>query len=255
MQRYFIHLAFVGTNYNGWQIQKNAPSVQETLNNGLKTIFRKTINVIGCGRTDTGVHAWQFYAHFDLDTKLTIKAINKSVDKLNALLPKDIVIFDLIPVTNEASTRFDAISRTYKYHIITSKNPFEEEFAYHFVLGNLNIDLMNKGAKILLNYSDFTSFSKLHTQVKTNNCKIYSALWEEKNKKFIFTITADRFLRNMVRAIVGTLIDVGRGKTSLKEFIDIIESKNRSNAGYSVPAKGLFLNEVKYPDSIFIPIK
>lgn len=254
MQRYFLHLAYAGTHYNGWQIQANAPSVQETINKALQTIFRKPFNVVGCGRTDTGVHARQFYAHMDLEEKLSADEKNQAVIKLNAILPKDIVIFDLLPVTPEAHARFDAISRTYTYHINTYKNPFEDEFTFHYLLGKVNIELMNEGANLLLNYTDFTSFSKLHTQVKTNNCKIYAAFWKEENNKLLFTISADRYLRNMVRAIVGTLIDVGRGKTSRKEFIDIIESKNRSNAGYSVPAKGLFLEEIRYPESIFKPL-
>lgn len=253
MQRYFLHLAYAGTHYNGWQIQANASSVQDTINRSLQTIFRKPLNVVGCGRTDAGVHARQFFAHFDLEEKLSVEEKRQTIYKMNAILPKDIVIYDLLPVAPEAHARFDAISRTYTYQINTFKNPFEDEFTYHYIQGELNLELMNDATKRLLQHTDFTSFSKLHTQVKTNNCKIYSAVWEKKNSRLIFTISADRFLRNMVRAIVGTLIDVGRGKISLPEFNRIIESKNRSNAGYSVPAKGLFLEEIKYPDSIFYP--
>ncbi len=247
--RYFLKLAYNGANYSGWQIQSNAPSIQETVNSAISTILQVDINVVGCGRTDTGVHAKEFYAHFDLNTDISSNR-KEIIKRLNHFLPKDISIFDIIPINKEAHARFDAVSRSYQYIISNRKDPFYKDFSY-YVHNNLNIDIMNKTASLLLDYTDFTSFSKLHTQVKTNNCKIMKAYWEEIDHLLIFSITADRFLRNMVRAIVGTLLDVGRGKKSIEEFKKIIESKNRSNAGYSVPPQGLFLTNIEYPTNIF----
>ncbi len=246
--RYFLKLAYNGANYHGWQIQSNAQSVQETINSAISTILRVDINVVGCGRTDTGVHAKEFYAHFDLNTDISSNR-KEIIRRLNLFLPKNISIFDIIPVDIKAHTRFDAVSRSYQYIISKRKDPFYQDFSY-YVHDNLNIDIINKAAGLLLDYTDFTSFSKLHTQVRTNNCKIMKAYWEEKGHLLIFNITADRFLRNMVRAIVGTLLDVGRGKKSIDDFKNIIESKNRSNAGYSVPAKGLFLTRIQYPEGM-----
>jgi len=244
--RYFIELAYNGTTFNGWQIQKNAPSVQAAINEGLSHLCQELVNVVGCGRTDTGVHARNFYAHFDLEKP--IKNNVQVVGNLNHYLSKEIVIYKIFEVNQDAHARFDATSRTYKYYILRSKDPFKNEFAY-FYQGPLNVQLMNKGAKNLLQYSDFTSFSKLHTQVKTNICQLLDAEWTEDGNQLIFTISADRFLRNMVRAIVGTLLEIGRNKKSLDDLNTIIESKNRSNAGYSVPAKGLFLHQVNYPET------
>jgi len=250
-QRYFINLAYNGTRYNGWQIQDNAPSVQATINDAFSTILKKEINIVGCGRTDTGVHAKKFYAHFDLAKSFTTTEKNNIIRKLNGYLPSDISIISILPVTPEAHARFDAISRTYQYFILRKKDPFYKEYSY-YVYGDLDVDLMNRGADILFEYQDFTSFSKTKTQVKTNLCKLKHARWEQKYHLLVFTITADRFLRNMVRAIVGTLLDVGRGKNSLSDLKMIIENKNRSYAGYSVPAKGLFLTEVEYPAEVFL---
>ena len=247
--RYFIKLAYKGTNYHGWQLQDNTPTVQLAINNALSTILRKEVNITGCGRTDTGVHASNFYAHFDLEKKINTDDLQKLTYKLNNFLSKDIVIFEIFAVHPEAHARFDANSRTYQYFISKRKNPFTHDISY-YLFGNIDIELMNKGAKILFDYSDFTSFSKSNTQVKTNICKIIKAEWSKKEDQIIFTISADRFLRNMVRAIVGTLIDLGLNKINLEDIKEIIESKNRSNAGYSVPAKGLFLTEVKYPEEI-----
>ncbi len=246
--RYFIELAYNGTPFNGWQIQKNAPSVQETLNQALAHLCKEKVNVVGCGRTDTGVHARQFFAHFDL--KVPMEETDPVVDHLNHFLPKEIVVFRIFKVAKETHARFDAISRTYRYYILRKKDPFQQEFT-HFYHGLLNVDQMNKGSEVLMKYRDFTSFSKVKTQVKTNICEIREAHWKEQGNLMIFTITADRFLRNMVRAIVGTLLDVGRNKITPKMVGEIIESKNRSNAGYSVPAKGLFLEKVEYPESLF----
>lgn len=247
--RYFIKLAYKGTNYHGWQLQGNTPTVQLAINNALSTILRKEVNITGCGRTDTGVHASNFYAHFDLEKKINTDDLQKLTYKLNNFLSKDIVIFEIFAVHPEAHARFDANSRTYQYFISKRKNPFTHDISY-YLFGNIDIELMNKGAKILFDYSDFTSFSKSNTQVKTNICKIIKAEWSKKEDQIIFTISADRFLRNMVRAIVGTLINLGLNKINLDDIKEIIESKNRSNAGYSVPAKGLFLTEVKYPEEI-----
>ncbi len=247
MQRYFIELAYNGNNYNGWQIQDNAPSIQAAVNEAISVILQQNINVVGCGRTDTGVHARQFYAHFELENSSLEIDYNSLKNKLNGILPWDISIYNIFQVKPDLHARFSATKRSYEYKISKCKDPFEHDFAYYFP-HQLNIEKMNKAATLLLSYSDFTSFSKLHTQVKTNICKVESAQWFEEDYLLTFKISADRFLRNMVRAIVGTLIDVGREKISMQEFKDIIESKNRSNAGYSVPAKGLYLTEVIYPD-------
>ncbi|MBN2175541.1 MAG: tRNA pseudouridine(38-40) synthase TruA [Bacteroidales bacterium] len=249
--RYFLSISFNGHNYNGWQIQKNALTVQEILNASVSRIFKHEINVVGCGRTDAGVHAKNFYAHFNLENELNPEKILNYIKKLNGSLPWDIKVHDLIPVKPDAHARFDAIERTYRYFISYEKDPFFNDFAY-FHYQNLDIETMNQAAKILKEYSDFTSFSKLHTQTKTNICDIKEAKWEIEGQLFIFTITADRFLRNMVRAIVGTMINIGKGKTTMEEFRKIMEAKNRSKAGYSVPAKGLFLTEIKYPAGIFL---
>ena len=248
-QRYFIHLAYNGSDYHGWQVQDNAPTVQESVNKALSTLLNTEINVLGCGRTDTGVHASDFYAHFDLEKKLSLEKRETLLFKLNRFLPTSIVIFDIRAVKEDANTRFDALSRTYKYHVSRRKDPFFDDFSY-FVYGDLDIDLMNQAANEMMKFTDFSSFSKLHTQTKTNNCKISEAKWEEDAHKIVFTIKADRFLRNMVRSIVGTLLDVGRHKISIEEFKTIIKNKDRCDAGYSVPAKALFLDKVEYPKNI-----
>jgi len=248
--RYFIQLSYNGKNYNGWQIQDNAPSVQALVNDACSAIFQNQINVMGCGRTDTGVHARNFYAHFDLTNELDMASNSFYLNKLNGFLPADIKIEDLLLVQPDAHARFSTVSRTYEYWISQKKDPFNNDYAY-FLYGDLDIAAMNAATKILFEFSDFTSFSKLHTDTKTNNCDIKQAEWRKDENKLIFTIEADRFLRNMVRAIVGTLLDIGKGKINETEFRKIIKSKDRSNAGYSVPAKGLFLTEVKYPKAIF----
>lgn len=247
MQRYFIELAYNGQNYNGWQIQDNAPSIQQAINEAISIVLQQNINIVGCGRTDTGVHARQFFAHFDLEQnpkKLDLKTL---VNKLNGILSWDISIYNIFPVNPDLHARFSAVKRSYIYKISKRKDPFEHDYTYYHPY-QLSVARMNDAAKLLFEYSDFTSFSKVNTQVKTNICKIEEAHWSEKDHLLIFQISADRFLRNMVRAIVGTLIDVGRDKISLQEFRSIIEVKNRSSAGFSVPAKGLYLTEVKYKD-------
>lgn len=249
-KRYFIRLSYKGTKYHGWQIQPNAITVQEELNKALSTILNQPINVVGCGRTDTGVHASDFMAHFELEDGFAF-GCEKLAFKLNRFLPHDIAVNDVFRVRLDAHTRFDAISRTYQYKITKNKNPFRTE-SHWKIQYDLEIFKMNEAAKILFEYIDFTSFSKLHTDVKTNNCKIAKAEWIETDDEIVFVIKADRFLRNMVRAIVGTLVEVGRGKLSLDGFREVIESKNRSNAGSSVPGHGLFLSKIEYPADLRI---
>jgi tRNA pseudouridine38-40 synthase len=250
-QRYFIKLAYNGTAYHGWQRQENAITVQEVLEKGLRRIFGSKLAVTGAGRTDTGVHAREFYAHFDNRTSLKENELEKKIYRLNSYLPKDIIINDIFPVKEDMHTRFDAISRTYEYIITTRKDPFINDFAW-YVFGEMDLDKMNEGAKVLMEYTDFTSFSKLHTQVKTNNCTIMEAAWQRRNDLLVFDIKADRFLRNMVRAIVGTLVDLGRGKLEIDDLKNIIEAKDRSEAGLSVPAHGLYLTKVEYPEGSLI---
>lgn len=247
-QRYFIELAYKGTQFHGWQIQPNAVSVQECLEKALSTITRETISVTGAGRTDTGVHASYFVAHFD-STKLNLDHPDFA-HKLNSFLGKDMVIFHVSKVTPEAHARFDAISRTYQYHLNLRKDPFVLETSWHF-FSQPDIERMNEASRILFEYADFTSFSKLHTDVKTNNCKIYCAEWVQEGANVVFTVKADRFLRNMVRALVGTILEVGIGKIDLDQFRKIIEQKDRGAAGLSVPAHGLFLTDIEYPEEIF----
>lgn len=250
-QRYFIHLAFNGKNYKGWQLQKNGISVQSVLNHSLSTVLRMEINVTGCGRTDAGVHAENFYAHFDTLSSFTSVKARSIITRLNGFLPHDIVIYNILPVTPEANARFSALSRTYEYRISRQKNPFGMDFNYEF-LGPLDIEVMNRAAKFLPEFTDFTSFAKLHAQTKTNICNISEAVWNQTGNTMTFRITADRFLRNMVRSITGTLINAGRGKLSPDDFRNIIQRKDRSKAGTSLPAKGLYLTDVKYPEDIFI---
>jgi tRNA pseudouridine38-40 synthase len=250
--RYFIELAYKGTNYHGWQYQPGADSVQETINKALSLLLKTPIDIVGAGRTDTGVHAKQMYAHFDFDAKIDAPQL---VNKLNSFLPKDIVIFDVFQVSDEAHARFDATKRTYEYHIHTMKDAFENDGSYLFRLP-LDISLMNEACALLFKHTDFECFSKVNTDVKTFNCVIFEANWtrgvteqggaKQQGSKIVFTIAADRFLRNMVRAIVGTMINIGTGKINLTDFERILESKDRSQAGFSVPAQGLYLTKIDY---------
>lgn len=240
--RYFIKLSYKGTRYHGWQIQPDANSVQEELNQAISKILQEDIQVVGAGRTDTGVHAQEMFAHFDSKKKLD----DQYVYKFNAILPNDIVVHSLIQVSEDAHARFDAVSRSYEYHIWQGRNPFLLETTWQLYQQRLDVEKMNEAAKVLLEYTDFECFSKVKTDVKTFNCTITHAEWKQEGKKLTFYITANRFLRNMVRAIVGTLIEVGQGKKSVADFRTVIESKKRSKAGLSVPAQGLFLTEVTY---------
>lgn len=247
MQRYFLQLSYNGTGYHGWQVQPNATSVQGKIEKALSTILREEIQVVGAGRTDTGVHASYYMLHFDSQNE---NLHNENiVFRLNRFLPDDIAIQQIFKVKNDAHARFDAISRTYNYYITTVKNPFDK-FSYQYTQ-KLDIEKMNKAASLLFEFSDFTSFARLHTDVKTNNCNVLKAEWIQEESQLIFTIKADRFLRNMVRAIVGTLMEVGKGKLLVDDFRTIIEMKDRGAAGASVPAVGLFLVDVKYPSEIF----
>ncbi|HEY0667539.1 MAG TPA: tRNA pseudouridine(38-40) synthase TruA [Sphingobacteriaceae bacterium] len=244
--RYFLEIIYKGTAYHGWQIQKNAVSVQEILNKALKTFLREDIETVGCGRTDTGVHAKQFFAHFDSSDSELVTQDSRFIKSLNGLLPYDIAVKRIIPVHADAHARFDATMRSYEYQIHLEKDPFK--YGYSWLLRDLpDLEVMNQAAGILSEYHDFSCFSKSHTQTFTNNCTISKAEWVNTGDGIVFHISADRFLRNMVRAIVGTLIRIGHHEITPEEIRQIIESKNRSNAGTSVPAAGLYLTRIKYP--------
>jgi tRNA pseudouridine38-40 synthase len=240
--RYFIELSYNGKNYHGWQIQPDVISIQEKLNDALSTLFQNKIEVVGAGRTDTGVHASQMFAHFDIDVSIK----ENMVFKLNSILPNDITVYKVFLVADEQHARFNTESRSYEYRIWLGRNPFLLDFSWQIHSQRPDIALMNEAAKILLEYENFQTFSKVKTEVYTFNCDVTKAVWKQEGDLLTFYISANRFLRNMVRAIVSTLIDVGLGKISVDDFIKIIESKNRGNAGLSVPAKGLFLTNIKY---------
>ena len=249
--RYFIKLAFNGSGFHGWQSQANAQSIQSLLNEALTVIFKEPVSVTGAGRTDAGVHAREYFAHFTIRTCYAVYEIRDRIHHLNGYLPDTVAIKDIYPVKKDAHARFSAQSRTYQYVITRKKDPFLKSFSYYYP-GQLDVDLMNKGAMILNGNLDFTSFAKVPTETRTNICHVEEATWRSDGHLVVFTITADRFLRNMVRAIVGTLIELGRGKISMEDLENIIEAKNRSAAGYSVPACGLFLAGIKYPEEIFL---
>ena len=252
MRRYFIYLGYNGRNYNGWQTQPNGVTVQQTLEEALATFLRKPVPIVGAGRTDAGVHARMMVAHFDWEEEIEDLAF--LADKLNRILPKDIAIYRIVPVRADAHARFDATSRTYKYYLTDKKNPFNQDWTYRTYVA-LDFDAMNAACDILFDYIDFTSFSKLHTDAKTNNCRILQAGWAREGDVWVFTIRADRFLRNMVRAIVGTLLEVGRKRMTLDGFRQVIEAKDRCQAGTSVPGHALFLVDVSYPEELFIDRK
>ena len=250
LNRYFIYISYNGTRYCGWQNQPNGLSVQQCIEEALSVLYQQPVPIVGAGRTDAGVHARQMVAHFDWEDHIDDLAL--LADKLNSLLPYDIAIERIVRVTKDAHARFDALSRTYKYFITDCKNPFNDEWVCRMSCKGIDFTLMNKACEILVEYTDFSSFSKSHTDVKTNICHIDYARWEQEGGMWVFTIRADRFLRNMVRAIVGTLFEVGRGKCSLTDFRQVIESKDRCRAGTSVPAKGLSLVEITYPEELFL---
>lgn len=246
--RYFVELSYFGKAYHGWQNQPNSISVQEVLEERLSKVLRSSTVIVGAGRTDAGVHARQMYAHFDHN-----EAIDEAVlkYKLNTMLPKDIAIADIFKVKEDAHARFDAKSRSYEYHIVQQKDAFYQDFAW-LIRKNLDVEKMNEAASILKSYTNFKSFSRSRTDVKTYNCRIDQAEWVEEGNKLIFHITADRFLRNMVRAIVGTLVDIGQNKYPVSKMHEIIESEDRGEAGASVPAHGLYLSRIVYPENIRI---
>ncbi len=247
MERYFTELSFKGTRYFGWQVQNGQITVQEVLERTFSLFLRQPIQFTGAGRTDAGVHARYFVAHFDANP-LT-EDFSGIVYKLNRFLPEDITLYRIWRVPDGAHARFSALSRTYTYTLARVKDPFLTDTALLFTLP-LDIGKMNEAASVLLHTSDFTSFSKLHSDVKTNICRVNSAFWETEGDKLVFTITADRFLRNMVRAVTGTLLEVGKGRISVKKFEEIIGRKNRCEAGTSLPSRGLSLSEIRYPSEL-----
>lgn len=240
--RYFIELSYHGKKYHGWQSQPDANSVQEEINKAVSIVLQEKIVVMGAGRTDTGVHASQMFAHFDTDKELN----DNYVFKLNSVLPEDIVIYKINKVADEMHARFDALSRSYEYKIWLGRNPFKLDVTWQFYHKKLDIIAMNEAAKVLLEFENFQAFSKVKTEVRTFNCDVTEAKWIQNGNELTFHISANRFLRNMVRAIVGTLVDVGKHKITKEEFRNIIISRDRSNAGLSVPAKGLFLTKITY---------
>jgi tRNA pseudouridine38-40 synthase len=248
MFRYFITLSYNGTRFNGWQIQLNADSVQECLEARLSVLLRQKTGIVGAGRTDAGVHARFMAAHFDCGRE--IENIPMTIKKMNGMLPKDIAVKGIFPVKEDAHARFSALSRTYEYNVSSIKDSFNYEWVYLMPLTNVDFGKMNEACETLFEYEDFTSFSKLHTDVKTNICKIYEAKWRREGDVWVFRIKADRFLRNMVRAIVGTMFEAGRGKITVENFRAIIEAKDRCRAGSSAPALGLSLVDVEYPEDI-----
>jgi tRNA pseudouridine38-40 synthase len=248
--RYFIFISYRGTSYHGWQLQPNSVTVQKILENALSVVLGEDISTTGAGRTDTGVHASFFCAHFDSIADDLCERKNL-VFKLNRFLPEDISATALRKVLPDANARYSAISRTYKYNVSRTKDPFFSSSSW-FIHGEIDVSAMNAACQVLYKYSDFTSFSKLHSGSKTNICRIYHAVWEESGNRLVFTIKADRFLRNMVRAIVGTLVNIGFGKIDKEEFEKIIVAMDRCSAGTSAPAKGLFLVDIEYPEEVFI---
>ena len=249
--RYFIYLQYDGTAYHGWQSQPNATSVQETIEQKLSLLLQRELFIVGAGRTDAGVHARLMVAHFEINEEEKTIDTHDLTRRLNGILPKDISIIKVVPVCPEAHARFSPISRTYRYYVTSHKDPFNP-YAYR-IFWDLDIDLMNKAASKLFDYIDFTSFSRLHPDVKTNNCRIMEARWTTNGLgDYVFVIKADRFLRNMVRAVVGTLMLVGRHRMTVEQFCHVIEGKNRCKAGESAPANALFLEDIEYTEDIFL---
>lgn len=247
--RYFVEISFRGTNYHGWQIQKNAPTVQQKLNECFSTVLREEIRITGAGRTDTGVHALYYVGHFD-SSKENLHKDESFLNHINHFLPSDIAVHRIISVNSDAHARFSALTRTYEYWICRHKNPFLEGYAW-MLFRKLHLDAMQKACRYLIGVHDFSSFCKVHSGAHTHICQVTEAYWIEQNSMLVFHITADRFLRNMVRAIVGTMIEIGKGSCPPEQIAAIIEARNRSAAGESVPAQGLFLTKITYPPTVF----
>ncbi|MBI1222052.1 MAG: tRNA pseudouridine(38-40) synthase TruA [Bacteroidetes bacterium] len=245
--RYALELAYEGTRYYGWQSQSVGNTVQQAIEEALEKVTRQYLPVMGCGRTDTGVHAKNYFLHFDWDAQPD----ERFIFRLNNALPRDIAVYRIFPVTDKFHARFSAVSRKYEYHIITQPDPFSRDWAY-FRYGELNLEKMDEACQYLLTCRDFKSFSKSRTDVKTYNCDLMECRWEKSSDRLIFHVRADRFLRNMVRAMVGTMLDIGSGKLTLSELPELMQAGDRSNAGTSVPAKGLYLTEVNYPWDKFL---
>ncbi len=246
--RYFVELSYFGKNYHGWQNQPNSISVQEVLEKNLSKVLRSSIEIVGAGRTDAGVHAVQMFAHFDHIENIDGTLLKY---KLNSMLPKDVAISEIFQVKEDTHARFDATSRSYEYHLVQEKDPFNTDLAW-FLRHELDVEKMNQAAAILKEYSGFKCFSKSRTDVRTYNCRIVEAEWKIKGEKLVFHITADRFLRNMVRAVVGTLIEIGQNKYPVSHMHEVIKSEDRGKAGTSVPAHGLYLTRITYPENIRI---
>lgn len=246
--RYFIDISYDGTNYHGWQIQNNAKTVQGVLNEALSTILREEISTIGSGRTDTGVHAMMQMVHFDYENEIDT---NQLVAKLNSLLPQDVSVNSIQEVKVDVSARFEATSRAYIYKIHQNKNPFKQGLSYHFHR-SLDLDAMNACCELVKKWKDFEAMSKVKTEVNNFNCEIFTAFWEKQNDEIHFHVSANRFLRGMVRALVGTMLDVGQGRMTKAEFQTVLESRDRKKAGRSVPAHGLYLRDITYPKDIYL---
>lgn len=251
VNRYFIHFAFNGTHYHGWQMQENTIlTVQQVMQDKLSLLFHEKIELTGCGRTDTGVHAREFYAHFDSERDDLHDEKHQWIYKMNRCLPRDIAVYGLLPVTAEASARFSAFARTYFYNIHQVPDPFLNDTSW-FLYGKLDLEKMNAAAERVKQTTDFESFAKVNNNHKHFICKVHEAGWKQEDNRIVFTIRANRFLRNMVRALVGTMVDVGTGKTSIDDLENIIKSGSRKQAGTSVPAQGLHLAKIEYPKAIF----
>ncbi|MFT5903005.1 MAG: tRNA pseudouridine38-40 synthase [Bacteroidia bacterium] len=248
--RYFLKLSYNGTEFHGWQIQIGASSIQQEIEEKLSIILQSEISILGCGRTDAGVHAKEFYAHFETQNKLSLEP-QSLIHKLNTMLHRHVAIQEIIKVQPEAHARFNATKRSYEYRISKEKNPFSGDLAYK-LNADLDLEKMNKACKLLLGEQDFGSFCKAKADNHTNLCNIFMANWQEEGNQIVFRISANRFLRNMVRAIVGTMLDIGQDKIMPEELTTIIEAKDRTKAGRSVPAHGLYLTKVEYPSNIFL---
>ena len=253
MPRFFIEVFYKGTNYSGFQVQENANSIQAEVEKSLSVFFKESFSLTGSSRTDAGVHALSNYFHFDssLLSSYTSQRLNRAIYNLNAILPADIVIKRIYPVKDDAHCRFDAVSREYKYFIYQQKDPFQSDRAYYYPY-KLDLGILNEAAAVLKSYHDFTSFSKRNTQVKSFDCSIHKSEWIEVENRLVYTVTANRFLRGMVRGLVGTMLKTGTGKLTLPRFREIIETKDCSNADFSVPPQGLFLVNVQYKDALYL---